>query len=121
MLSTSYRAQRGASNSVGRSYLRHVVEGEVGVIPGAQVLIRVAGRLQRTRYDDPENIDATLLLDDDSRSSVSLTLEVPLPGDLVTIEARTERFADRGTGRGTEYERWVAYLGVAFRGGTPAP
>lgn len=116
IVSSDYRITRNFSDSLGSSYVRHTVSGEFGVVPFADVLLRVAAKWQRNRYDELANLDATLNVDEDSRSGLSALVEVPLPGGFSAIEARVEHFADDLGVRSdsARYRRWVAWLGVSF-------
>jgi hypothetical protein len=117
LVSSGLRYVHSVSNSAARSYDRWSIEGEVAVVPVGDVLLRLAGRWHRSRYDDPELVDATLRLDDDSRSSVSVAAEIPLGAEWIALDVRGERYADRPGLQEPRYARWVAYVGVAFRGG----
>ncbi len=82
---------------------------------GLGLLVNLAGTFMFSRYDDPTpraREDPTRgLEDEDSRSSVILTVRRPLGSD-VALEARLSRYFTVGPGPG--YERTVVLCGVRY-------
>jgi len=116
----SLSAQWNLSNSVGRGYTRRSVDASVTYVLFGNFLMRVAASLQRTRFDDPAQIDETFVLDDENRSYLSVTFEQPFPWRWMLVESRVVHYRGAfGSTDASRYRRTSGYLGLTFRGNFP--
>lgn len=116
VLSVTYSFTDDSSNTWGESYLRHRVQLFVGVLLPWDVYLVGSAALQLTSYPDGLYLSPQLLLleDDDDLNEVSLKLSRDF-GKGFAVEVRYGYYRNDFAQNGLNYERQVAYVGVAWR------
>lgn len=112
-LSAGYTLVRNDSNARGESWLRHRVQGLVGLrLPGA-LTVGAIGSLQLTSYDDGVSIGQAYFLgdEDETQNMLELTLSKAVL-DGVSLEARAAFFANELATEGARFSRQTAAIGV---------
>lgn len=110
-----YSYDQNQSNSYARSYTRRAFDVACTAAVVGDLLLHAQGTLQWTEFRDPTLLDEGLVLEDENRNVVSVTLEYPL-GARLDLEARyTRQWGAFSGDDATAFGRNLAYLGLAIR------
>ncbi len=121
--SATYSLLRNRSESVYSAYLRHSLEASITADLGWSLLFSARAQLQRLIHDESRQIAegneserapdaAGQIVQDESRTGLTLRLERPVYGDLSLVGHAGFWFSPLGSG--VDYDRQLFALGVAY-------
>lgn len=112
LVNTGYTFSTNRSNSYGQNLTRHTIGAKVTAPLPLGFLLSINGQLQRTRYEDPIELDANFSVDEDNRNALTLSLSRPL-GDAWDAELRYSLYTQE-FGVGDDYSRQTMMLAIGY-------
>lgn len=112
LVSAGYTFSANRSNSYGQNLNRHTLGAKLTTPLPLGLLLSMNGQLQRTRYEDPIELDANFSVDEDNRNTLTLSLSRAL-GDAWDAELRYSLYTQE-FGVGDDYSRQTMMLAIGY-------